>query len=65
MLKKMLRYGLVVVAVGGISYSARQLADPAPVKADDPVCCQSQRDCPTGTTCGKAKCDGLNIGACG
>jgi hypothetical protein len=57
--------GAMVLSAAGMVYSAKQLADPTPVKANDPVCCVSDRQCGGGSgSCGKSSCGGLNGGAC-
>lgn len=63
--RKIFVYALLSLSAVGIAYSVKQLADPVPVKGNEPVCCLNNQGCKNVQTCGLANCDGLKGGACG
>ena len=63
MSRKVMLYASIALSVSGIAYSARELATPKKVRANDPVCCVSDKQC-SGTKCGSSGCNGLKGGGC-
>lgn len=63
MKKRILLCAMLSLAAAGIAYSANQLSDPVPAKANEVKCCTSNAGC-GGGTCGTHSCGGLNGGAC-